>query len=319
AGYGTVTTAACAVHPSGKAFVGQWASWSDEFIPSLRRAAEAIHRANPEALAILQIHHGGRSCPQDLPEGGPIAPSAVPAERPGSSTPREMTADEVVRSVNDFAQAAQRGIKAGFDGIEIHGANTYLIQQFVSPHSNRRTDRWNADDLRFPIELTEAVRRAIGSEPILGYRFSPEEPETPGIRLDRTERLLDALLATGALDYLHISLRNYDQMSLHGEDHVLQRISGHIAGRLPLIGVGSVKVAEDVAGIRKEGADYIAVGRAALMDPEWPLHVERGEPTRIVFPRENWAERCTIPAGLAKKIAETPGWFPFEEEPHGVN
>ncbi|RYG29858.1 NADH-dependent flavin oxidoreductase, partial [bacterium] len=125
-GFGTVTTAACAVHPSGKAFIGQWASWSDEFIPSLRRAVEAIRRGNPDALAILQIHHGGRSCPQDLPEGGPIAPSAIPAERPGSSIPREMTAEEIVRSVDDYAQAARRGIEAGFDGVEIHGANTYL-------------------------------------------------------------------------------------------------------------------------------------------------------------------------------------------------
>lgn len=317
-GFGTVITAACAVHPSGKAFAGQWVAWSDEFIPSLRRAAEAIHRGDPQALAILQIHHGGRSCPQDLPEGGPIAPSALAAERPGSSTPREMTDEEVVRSVDDYAQAARRAIEAGFDGVEIHGANTYLIQQFVSPASNRRADRWSAEGFRFSVQIAEAVRKAVGDGPIVGYRFSPEEPEASGIRLDRTERLLDALLATKALDYLHISLREYDQTSLHGEDRVLQRISRHIAGRLPLIGVGSVKMSEDITNIRDEGADFFAIGRAAISDPEWPLHVERGEPTRPSLPREDWPERCTIPAGLAKKIAETPGWFSFEEESEGV-
>ncbi len=316
-GFGTVITAACAVHPSGRAFEGQWASWDDAFLPSLRRAADAIHGGG--ATAILQIHHGGRSCPPEKAVGGPICPSAVAAERPGAPTPREMTEGEIERTLDDFASAARRAVAVGFDGVEIHGANTYLVQQFVSPHSNRRTDRWNADDLRFPTELCRRVRESVGPEAAVGYRFSPEEPETPGIRLDRTERLLDALLGTRTLDDLHISLRRYDGPSMHDEasEPVLRRIARHIADRLPFIGVGGVATSGDADAARALGADFVAVGRAAISDPEWPRHIEGGEPTRPYLPQGDFGDLCTLPKGLAHKIENTPGWFVFDG-PKGV-
>ena len=313
-GFGTIITAACAVHPSGKAFHGQWCCWDDSFLDSLKRGADAIHRGHRDTLALLQIHHGGRACPQELVESRPISPSAIAAERPGAMVPREMSQSEIMRSLDDYAFAAERAMRAGFDGVEIHGANTYLIQQFVSPQSNRRTDHWNSADLRFSIELTQRVRDAVGAHGIVGYRFSPEEPETPGIRLDLTDRLLDELIATSSLDYLHVSLRRFDQTSLHGPERVMRRVAKTIGQRLPLIGVGEIRAKRDVTLARAEGADHYAVGRAAISDPNWAFHVEQNRPTQTKLPRENWAKGCQLPAGLARKIESTPGWLEFEDQ-----
>ena len=315
-GFGTVVTAACAVHPTGWVFEGQWACWDDVFLLSLRRASAAIHRGDPRSLALLQIHHGGRTCSPMKAFGGPIAPSAIPSDRANAMVPHEMTEPEILRSLNDYASAAERAMRAGFDGVEIHGANTYLVQQFVSPHSNRRTDRWNADDLRFPVDLARRVREAVGPCAVVGYRFSPEEPETPGILLDRTLRLLEVLLETETLDYLHVSLRRYDGSSIHNpaSPSVLETLADAIARRVPFLASGEIRTAEDVASARALGATHIAVGRAAVSDPEWPEHIESGLPPRTKLPRGDFAALCTLPAGLARKIETTPGWFEFELE-----
>ena len=311
-GFGAIMTAACYVHPSGKAFKGQWGCDHDDKLASLASVATAI-QANG-AKAILQIHHGGRSCPPELSGGECISASAVPASREGASVPREMTDDEIERTLDDYAAAALRAKQTGYDAVEIHGANTYLIQQFVSPHSNRRTDKWNADDLRFPIELVQRVLGAVGPHFPVGYRFSPEEPETPGIRLDRTMKLIDELNKY-KLSFLHISLRSYDQISIHqqGEGPILKQVSDHINGRLPLIGVGSVRQAEDVEKALKLGADALAIGRGAIYDPDWVNHYRDDRPILHKLNRKTFEEHVVLPAGMAKRIREVTGWFDFSE------
>ena len=120
----------------------------------------------------------------------PVSASAIPAERPGAETPRALTTEEVKKLIASYQQATLRAIKAGFDGVEIHGANTYIIQQFFSPHSNKRNDEWGGGlekRFKFINDLVDAVTEAVDnsgvSNFIIGYRFSPEEFETPGIRL----------------------------------------------------------------------------------------------------------------------------------------
>lgn len=307
-GIGTIMTAACSVHPTGWAFRGQWQCSDDRYIESLRQVADAIHEGG--GLAVLQIHHGGRQCPPDLvPNGRVLSASAVAADRENAVTPHEMRSDDIDAVIDAFGQATRRAAIAGFDGVEIHGANTYLLQQFVSPHSNRRADRWGADRLAFSRAVTEAVL-AERAGMIVGYRFSPEEPHTPGITLEHTAALIDALVAY-PLDFLHVSLRDYRQGSIRGEEpsDLLRAVVGLIDGRCPLIGVGGVKSREDAESVLAAGCDLVAIGRTAISEPEWGVNAAAGVPIRTKLPAGPFAESLTVPAGLAAKIDAVPGWF----------
>lgn len=105
----------------------------------------------------MQIYHGGRMCPPaELPDGQPVSASAVAAERPGAVVPREITEPEIEETIRAYGEAARRAIVACLDGVEIHGANTYLIQQFFSPHSNRRTDKCGSLEKRIKLLLRVA-------------------------------------------------------------------------------------------------------------------------------------------------------------------
>lgn len=304
-GLGAVITAACCVHPSGWAFPGQWQCSDDRFIPSLEQAAESIHRGG--AKAILQIHHGGRQCPPDLCGGECVSASAIPLSREGAPIPRALTEPEILEIIDAFGQATRRAAEAGFDGVEIHGANTYLLQQFVSPHSNRREDAWGQDRLKFSKGVVEAVLANAPEGFIVGYRFSPEEPDTPGLRMADTEALIEALVAT-KIDYLHISLRDYRQGSLHNEFEgpTLDHVAKVIAGRKAFMGVGSVKTREDAENVLAAGADLVALGRIEISDPEWPRHPDSPN-TKV--PYGDFAKTLTLPTELANRIDAAKGWF----------
>jgi 2,4-dienoyl-CoA reductase-like NADH-dependent reductase (Old Yellow Enzyme family) len=311
-GIGMIITAACYVHESGHAFRGQWGCHSDDMLASLRSVADAIRAGGGKSY--LQIHHGGRQCPPDLTGGECISASAVPYPREGAATPREMTLGEIERTMDDFAAAALRAKQAGYDGVEIHGANTYLLQQFVSPQSNHRTDAYSPDSFRFCTELTKRVLDAVGPDFPVGYRFSPEETDEPGIRLDRTAALLEELIPLG-LAFFHISLRHYAQPSLHDEqsEPVLQTIANQIKGRVPLIGVGGVRSLEDALACMKLGADLVAVGRVAVSEPDFGKKLASGETIRTKLPKEDFAESHSVPRGLTDKIFAVPGWFELED------
>ena len=140
-GVGMVITACAYVTPNGKGFAGEFSAHSDEMIPSLRRLATSLKEQGTKA--VMQIFHGGRMCPPELvPNGEIVSASAVAAEQEGASVPRELRDQEIEEIIHAFGEATRRAIEAGFDGVEIHGANGYLIQQFFSPHSNRSTDKW---------------------------------------------------------------------------------------------------------------------------------------------------------------------------------
>jgi len=277
---GTVIVECCFIDPKGPAFPGAIAIDSDNKIPGLAKIAHAIKTEGSKA--ILQIYHGGRMVEPELIGGRtPVAPSAIAAPRDGATTPQALTAEEVDVMITKFGDAVNRAIKAGFDGVEIHGANTYLIQQFYSPNSNQRDDKWGGsrdNRARFPLEVLEITHkmaeRFADSSFIIGYRFSPEEIEVPGIRFDDTLYLLEKLAARG-LDYVHFSVGQLLRSSIVDREDPTPLSTKYLAGRsetlakVPVIGVGGVINKADAEQALEYGFDLVAVGKACIAYPDW--------------------------------------------------
>jgi len=209
------------------------------------------------ALAINQLHHGGLFAVKAYSGVNPIAPSAEVAATEKKSDEgevvEEMTDAQIKNIIKGFAFATELSIKAGYDGIEIHGANNYLLQQFYSAYYNRRTDEWGGSvekRMRFPLEVLDAcvkVREKMNKpEFIIGYRLSPEEPFENGITMTETLLLIKELLKR-PIQYIHVSQRNFFQESRRGEGTGIPRlkvIRDAINGKCALIGVGGLIFAE---------------------------------------------------------------------------
>lgn len=290
-GVGMFISPVANVTDDGKGFEGELSVADDKYIPGLSKLADAMKKGGTKA--ILQIFHAGRMSDSTILRGiQPVSASAVAAPRDGMETPRELSSNEVEAIVQAFADATRRAIVAGFDGVEIHGANTYLIQQFFSPHSNKRTDKWGGDvekRMTFGLEIIGAVHDAIeeygNDDFILGYRISPEEIESPGIRIDDTLKFIDKLSGQ-PLNYLHISMGNAWRKSLNNPDddrYTIQRIKDQVKGRLPLISVGSIETPEDAEKIMDAGIDFVAIGREYLREPKWIEKVISGHEETIRY------------------------------------
>lgn len=315
-----VITACTYVTPNGKGFHNEFAGDRDEMIPSLSQLAKTIQ--NQGAKAILQIFHGGRMCPPELvPHGDIVSASAVPAEVAGAKTPRALTETEVEEIVDAFGETARRAIEAGYDGVEIHGANGYLIQQFFSPHSNQREDRFGGSvekRMTFPLAIVDKIKSVVKEHAddsfIVGYRFSPEEAETPGITMADTIKLVDTL-AEKDLDYLHVSLQHFLSKARRGVEDVnktrIDYLLETIDNRVPLIGVGSIYSAEDARKAFETGVPLLALGRELIIDPDWVQKVAEGREDEIVTEiNKDKQEELVVPGPLWNVIMNTPGWFP---------
>lgn len=278
-GFGLFVTAATLVSAEGKAFAGEPEAVDADDLESLAATASLIKRQG--ARAILQLHHGGRQALAELAGGrdrvAPSSDSEVEGVEPADGQVRAMTPDEIADVVSAFGRATELAIEAGFDGVEIHGANGYLLQQFYSGHTNRRSDEWGGSvekRMRFPLAVVDAVMaardKAQRPDFIIGYRFSPEEPEEQGLTMTDTYALVDALVEK-PLQYLHVSLHDFFAHARRGADTSAQRITllhERIAGRLPLIGVGNLLGATDVERAWATGsAEFLAFGKAVLLNP----------------------------------------------------
>lgn len=317
-GVGMVITACAYVTPSGKGFHGEFGADNDDMISSLQKLASSIKEQG--AKAVLQIFHGGRECPPELvPNKDVVSASAVTSEGK-DITPRALTETEVKDIVTSFGEATGRAIEAGFDGVEIHGANGYLIQQFFSPHSNRREDSFGGSlekRLTFPLAVVDEVKKVVkthAKEPfIVGYRFSPEEPTTPGITMTDTLKLVDELSDKG-LDYLHVSLMDFWSKPRRGVDDTNTRIQyllEKIDDRVPLIGVGSIHTAKEAKKALDAGVAMVALGRELLMEPDWIQKIQEGKESEIVTTlSKKDQDRLVIPDPLWKALISRPGWLP---------
>lgn len=273
---GMVITGTSNINSLGKGYDGELSVENDEMIPSLSKISYAIKKNGSKA--ILQIFHVGRNVSSDVLKGKqPVSASPISAVYEGAQIPRELSELEIEQIIIDFGLATERAIKAGFDGVEIHGANNYLIQQFYSPHSNRRKDKWGgtrANRYLFIKSVIDSVTRVVkdsAEKPfVVGFRFSPEEPTNPGITLDDTLYLVNRL-ADEDLDYLHVSLSNFSNFphsEAHQEKSTLSYIYETIDSRLPLIAVGGIKTKADVEQALKY-SDLVAAGKQMIIDPRW--------------------------------------------------
>lgn len=289
AGPGMVITAVANVDELGKGFEGELSVASDAMLPGLTRLANTIHEQGTKA--VLQIFHAGRKSTRQILRGNqPVSASAIAAVYPADSqTPREMTADEIEQLIIDFGSATRRAIQAGFDGVELHGANTYLLQQFYSPNSNQRTDKWGGsreNRLKFPLAVIDSVQNAINqyaSKPfLLGYRLSPEEIETPGIRLEDSLYLVDQIKTK--VNYIHLSMGSYQRTSLNDKANkktLISQFAAHMKDIVPLIGIGSIEHPADAEAALADGADLAAIGRELLREPQWVQKVAAGDTNSI--------------------------------------
>ncbi len=316
---GLVITGCTHVQPNGVGFTGEFASYDDSFLPSLTKLAIAAKSGG--APAILQIFHAGVKTTPDLSDDI-VAASAIPGEAgPFSAavTPRALSDAEVVDMIAAFGAATRRAIEAGFDGVEIHGAHGFIPQNFYSPHSNTRDDRWGGtpdNRLRFPLALVEEVRRVAtehATQPfVIGYRTSPDEPNEDGLRIKDTLVLIDRLIDAG-VDYLHVSLPD----ALHATPvddpdgaPIVTVMTRHVAGRVPVIAAGQVRTPAQAREAIATGLSLIALGQALVIDPDWVAKARDGRNDAIKTDvAKSEASVLHIPDKLWAIIEMAQGWF----------
>ena len=268
-GFAITTTCAVHVHPTGKAFNGQLGCFDDSLLPGLTRLATAIKSHG--SIAIAQLHHGGNRANPELIGGQPVCPSDD-----AEFNARAMTPDEVEESVEAFIEAAVRSKKAGFDGVQLHAAHGYLICEFLSPETNKRTDKWGGTLERranFLLEIVNGVRDRCGEDFHLGVRLSPERF---GMVEHEAVRFFAMLVDTGTIDLIDMSLWDVFKESKHPE-FVGRRLIDIFAelprGNSKLAVAGRLYNGVDALRAVEAGADVVAIGRAAISNHDFPNQV----------------------------------------------
>jgi N-ethylmaleimide reductase len=259
---------------------------TEEQVDGWRVVTDAVHEAGGRIFA--QLWHVGRMThPLELPDGElPVAPSPVRIEsepfrtstgaKVDHVTPRAMTTAEVERTVEDFAAEARNAIRAGFDGVEVHGANGYLIQQFLAENTNRRTDRYGGSvqgRIRLATEIVEAVAAEVGPQRT-GLRISPDNPENEIAEETPRETyraLVDAVAPLG-LAYLHVIER--------GRYGALVDLRSRWDGTLiaNFNGANPTSLEEGEAVLRADLADAFSFGRLFISNPDLPARLAAGAP-----------------------------------------
>ncbi|NNK99724.1 MAG: NADH:flavin oxidoreductase [Xanthomonadales bacterium] len=268
-GFGLVMTCASHVQAIGKGFSGQLGCYSDDHLEGLSRLAASIKAEN--SLAVVQLHHAGMRSPEEVIGERPVCPSDH--EETGA---RALQHEEVEQLKEDFVAAAVRVRKAGFDGVELHGAHGYILGQFLSAAINRRSDEYGGsleNRSRIIFDIVEAVRNRCGPDFLLGIRLSPERFD---VKLGEIIEVAQRLVSEGQIDFFDMSLwdvfkepeeQQYKGRSLMSYFTELER--GHVR-----LGVaGKIQTPVDALKVLEQGADFIILGRAAILHHDYPLQV----------------------------------------------
>jgi 2,4-dienoyl-CoA reductase-like NADH-dependent reductase (Old Yellow Enzyme family) len=269
-GFGLVMTAAAHVQPVGQGFPGQLGVFGDEHLPGLSRLAEQL-RAHG-AVSAVQLHHAGARSPAEL-VGQPVSASDDP-----QSGARALSLDEVLRLRDDFVAAAVRAEKAGFDGVEVHGAHGYILTQFLAAETNQRTDRYGGElenRTRLLFEVLDGIRAATGRDFQLGVRLSVERF---GVTLMEARETVRQIFAQGWVDYLDLSMWDVFKETAepeHRARRLLDWFTDLERGQVRLGGAGRLTTPRQVEAAIGAGLDFATLGRAGILHHDYPDQVRR--------------------------------------------
>jgi 2,4-dienoyl-CoA reductase-like NADH-dependent reductase (Old Yellow Enzyme family) len=295
-GFGVVETCAAHVSPDGKGFDGQLGVFADAHLDGLTRLARAV--SDQGALGVVQLYHGGVRCPSRLTGQQPWSASVFHENKPTFETPRAATDDDLTRVIGQFADAAVRCERAGFAGVELHGAHGYLLGQFLSRTMNTRDDAWGGaieGRARLVREVTRSVRARVSKGFLVGVRLSPEDfGFTRGVDLDETVSVAHWLCEDG-VDWIHLSLWDARRMTKKRPDvHPLALFREALPDAVKIVAAGGIWDRADADAALARGADLVAVGKAAVITPDWPVEAraEGYVSRRGPLTREEYAARA---------------------------
>jgi len=281
---GLIVVEATSVQSTGRIVPGSLGLWNDSQIPGMTKLVKTIQEKG--ALAVVQLNHAGPRCPPNKDQRHGFSPSNV-AFRPDVD-PIEMNTQDIERLINDFSKAAIRASKAGFDGIEIHGAHLYLLSQFLSPLTNKRTDRYGGDAkgrATLALEVVRKVRQELGGEYPIFFRINAIEKIDGGQTLEDAI-IIGRLLADEGVDVFDISLiahggfKSLDNKTVLAGSSALPKDEPSGANvaltaafkeetKLPVIAVGKFGIGPAAfKAVENEKIDMVAIGRQMICDPE---------------------------------------------------
>jgi 2,4-dienoyl-CoA reductase-like NADH-dependent reductase (Old Yellow Enzyme family)/thioredoxin reductase len=288
-GVGYITFEHTGVLRQGRAFPNMALIDSDQNIPSFKKLVEAIHQESGKIL--IQINHAGRQTSASITGSPIVAPSAIPCPV-RKEMPKELSREEIQKIIEAFEEAARRVKETGADGVEIHMAHGYLINQFLSPFSNKRSDEFGGDPdrrMRMAIEVLRAVRNKVGPDFLVLCRLSADEYVEGGLKIEDSKEIAKALERNGT-DGLHISAcvaaSGYlNHPPYYAEEgvfvHLAQGIKSVVG--VPVITVGRIRTPKLANQILEENkADLISMGRALIADPHLPLKALEGRTDEIL-------------------------------------
>lgn len=271
-GFSLIETCAAFVSADAKGFDGQLGVAIDAHDEGLARLARASRPAATDGVAIVQLYHGGArsgrvhtglqpmSC---VASGDPADPDSI----------RAMRDDEVERVIESFVSAAQRSQRAGFGGVEVHGAHGYLLCQFLSKHNTREGAWGGALDRRARIvrEIVRGIRGRCGASFVIGVRLSPEDfGFAAGMDLDESVQCARWIAEDGA-DFVHLSLWDHQKPSQQrlGTD-VIGLFRAAIDSEVAIVVAGKIWTPDEARSVLARGASMVALGRPAILNPSWP-------------------------------------------------